>query len=561
MSSHPYIAFEDREKYKDVCDIRKKADRTNTDVLKAFSGLECPGTELHEWESHRPLYLQKFKKAKQCVQRRITKMKDFSARSNTNKATRKKHIYPIQVAYAYSKDCLKKIGSKKNQDLYEKSVDELIKKMSNTHPDIQSYFGDSIEKSIRGRNDTIKTILDKSYYSKEQREIINKMRNLGYNALSQDDKDNFISLLNEGFTRGTTPSMEEVKEKNEEEEEENNENIRPASKTLKRNIRKRRTAKKSVKSIPSAPLINIKNLDALLQTNKFKITDEHKRAELIRQIEEITKLFKEKDFLVEKFLTIKDIYYSTFEKMNQLDKNMASVLFKLSGAPLSLKSAKRAGVNVSIIPKYDALIERQKLGDNLVTTYDHLQKRIYEINNDIYNRIEKANDDIYEPLKQFYDKDLPKYVLETVNYEIASMPEKQKEKLLKEKDAFYNLVESIYVINDELAAADIALQNNIIKQEQLQKMIDSPKMKDAPPSLLEATKERLSNTKLEGKELAKTALHKYTEKTTKIRDIIKEANRTYVNPFILQTSMKKLIKYESSLKTTMALLANKYANV
>ena len=72
-----YIAEEDPSKYDEVCDIRKKKNRTNTNVLDAFSGLECPGRELHEWESHTKLYKDKFKKAKQCVQRRITTMKKF----------------------------------------------------------------------------------------------------------------------------------------------------------------------------------------------------------------------------------------------------------------------------------------------------------------------------------------------------------------------------------------------------------------------------------------------------------------------------------------------------
>jgi hypothetical protein len=107
-SSNFYIAYEDDAKYKDVCDYDKSKNTTNKDIIDAFSGLECPGTELHEWESDYDKYRKKFKKGKQCLQRRLTTMKKYPARSATNKESRKKHIYPITVAYSYAKDCLKK---------------------------------------------------------------------------------------------------------------------------------------------------------------------------------------------------------------------------------------------------------------------------------------------------------------------------------------------------------------------------------------------------------------------------------------------------------------------
>ncbi len=114
-----YTAVENDQKYTDVCDIRKKSNRTNSNVFEAFSvGLECPGKELHEWESSSKQYRDKFKRAKQCVQRRLTTMKRFPARSTANKTSRKKHIYPIQVAYAYGKDCLNTFKIYENDVLF-----------------------------------------------------------------------------------------------------------------------------------------------------------------------------------------------------------------------------------------------------------------------------------------------------------------------------------------------------------------------------------------------------------------------------------------------------------
>ena len=336
-SSDIFMAEEDDSKYDDVCDIRRKKNRTNTNVLEAFSGLECPGTELHEWESYSKQYRDKFKKAKQCVQRRITTMKKFPARTANNKTSRRKHIYPIQVAYAYGQDCLKKIASKKEQDLFKTSVNELIKKVSEKQPNIQYQFGNSIENSIRtrGNTDAIRAILNRGYYNANQTNLINKTRQLGYNKLSNDDKELFLSMINEGFSRNIKYKNEFANEPNNKDNnktEETNETPKELIDTIKKDIRSRRKTKKKSISTSVRHQLNLANLDEVLQSDKFKITNNDRRSDFIKRIKNIMKLFSEKLLIDEKLYMLEDIYNESFKKLNKLNKNIINTVSKTAGS-------------------------------------------------------------------------------------------------------------------------------------------------------------------------------------------------------------------------------------
>jgi hypothetical protein len=542
MSSNFFKAEENDAKYDDVCDIRRKNNRTNTNVIEAFSGLECPGKELHEWESYAKLYKEKFRKAKQCLQRRITTMKRFPARTAENKISRRKHVYPIQVAYSYGKDCLKKIASRLEQDKFENSVNKLIKKVAETQPDVQSYFGNSIEKSIRdrGNTNTIRSILERSYYDKDQLALINKVRNNGYEALNDDDKDLFLSIINEGFARNARPiNFEAI---NEQAASENDEPIE----TFKREIKKRRKTKKKSMITMAAKPVNLTNLNAILQSNGFKVTDEYRRKQIIDRINKLTALFSEIILINEKIFIVVDIYLETFQKLDKLNRNIIGVTTKLAGISLTKKSFKKVGINEKYLTKIDAFTDRKKLGEDIVKTDTRLREKRAKIAYEIADLLKTGNSAINVPLENFYLHDMNQYTLQSVNSQISSLSEADKARFLEEKNVLHNLVTSVKLLNTELNNAEMALAQNLSRQAKAEEMVKSPKIKESPV-LLEKIKEVLRTLKESEDSLEKTVLNKYKAKTETIYSLLQIMNSKYSNPYILKERLEQMNKEKVTL--------------
>ena len=61
------------------------------------------------------------------------------------------------------------------------------------------------------------------------------------------------------------------------------------------------------------------NLNALLQSDKFKITNQDKRNEMIKRINEIAKLYGEYLLLRTRVFLIEDIYKETFTNPDRLN--------------------------------------------------------------------------------------------------------------------------------------------------------------------------------------------------------------------------------------------------
>jgi hypothetical protein len=488
MSSNHFTVEENHEKYNDVCDIRRKIDRTDTNVLKAFSGLECPGKELHEWESHSKLYKEKFKKAKQCLQRRISTMKRFPARSEKNKTSRKKHVYPIQVAYSYGKDCLKKFATKEQQNTYESSTNDLIKEISKTQANIPAYFGNSIEQSIRnrGKNNNIKSILNQEYYNGEVTDLINRIRSTGYNTASKDNQELFYTIINKAFSRNA--KYNEELESEEEEAEGANETEKELINILKKEMKKRRkTKKKSLSAAPAAPVENLINLNTLLQSERFAITNEAKREEIIKRIEKIKKIFADKILIDEKLYMLEDIFYGTFEKLNKINKNMYSIITKIAGQPLTKKTLKRAGINEKYLTKANSYDARVKLQRSIMDTHSKLKDKLETINKDIDKLLESGNNDIDENLNNFYTYDLPTLLLKDINIGLRKLNKDEKERFSKEKEEIYNQVKEIHKLNTELAEAEAKLEMNLTKQNKLEALLKLNAIKSNPDRLKTAT--------------------------------------------------------------------------
>ena len=550
MSSNFFKVEEDDSKYDDVCDIRKNKNRTPSDVIEAFSGLECPATELHEWESHSKQYKDKFKKAKQCIQRRISTMKRFPARTTTNKTSRKKHIYPIQVAYAYGQDCLKKFASKKDQDVFKKSVDSLIKEISKSQPNVQSYFEDGIENSILSRTNHISNILERKYYDPDRAALINKTRNVGYNMLNNDEKEQFFSIINEAISRN-------IKYKSE--FNNNNESVSPSLlnnnkeeliNIIKKEMKKRRKTKK--KSITSTSYtVNMTNLNSILQSPKFKITNDYKRAEIIKRINEIIKMFKEKVLIDEKLYILEDIYYSTFERKNKLNME---ILTKTAMIPTTLKGIKQAGITAKNLDKFNAYQKRAKLGNDMFITHNKFREKLISLNDDILKKLNTGNSTIDASLNSFYINDLPQYILQEINNTISNLNDKDKIRLLSEKKDIYDIVSKIHKLNLSHIEYEKTLESNLLKQNKAQEMLLSPKIKSVP-ILIEKTKETLKTLKDDEIKLQKDVLHSYNDKTDAILEIYRQVNKKYDNPYIIKDRLETMIKREKTLLSSYSTMA------
>jgi len=545
MSSDFFITKEDSEAYDTVCDIRKKKDRINTNVINAFSGLKCPGTELHEWESDKSDYIRKFKKAKQCVQRRLTKMKDFSAITKTNKTSRRKHIYPIKVAYSYGKDCLKKFATHAEQNLFKNSTDELINKISKKHSNIKGYFSDSIEKSIkqRGSTNNIRSILEETYYNKDKQNIIDKQRILGYNALNNDDKEKFYSIYNEGFSRNKRYGY------NNEEEPEIIENINTnfeilkPSKTLKKNFRKRQNTKRKPKSIGISN-INISKLNEIISSDKLKITNEHILEQIKSNKEELYKLNIERIYIDKKLFMLEDIFYTASKKTNKFNINIYEALSKISGPKISVKSIKKLGLGEKDLYKYKAVETRKKIYEDISITHKHLKNKL----NDIIIKIKKiillpSNNPISRTIQEFYVYDLLKYTLKKTNEEISSLSDTKLNELKIQATYLTSLPKIVENISNDLTAIEEQLNINLQELENTQLRLNNVSDKKLKtPEIRKLFENKVKKLKEDNTILEKSILDKYIDKTNKLRNVLQEINNNYVNIIILENTILKDIK-------------------
>jgi hypothetical protein len=511
-----YKAKENNSKYDDVCNIRKKGERTNTNILNAFSGLECPGLELHNWNSKKKEYSEHFKKGKQCLQRRISTMKKFNAKTNKQKEARKKHMYPIQVAYAYAKNCTKKIASKKQQKNFENSVDTLIKKMGELKPDIKEYFGNSIEKSIRrrGESNSIKKILDKRYYSNEQINVINKVRR--GETLNGMDKVLYNSLFEQGFSYSPKPArvVEAVVGNNEEVEEEEEdkkvEEEQVVTYKKQRNI-KRRTVKK--------PAENKRNINTILKEEGFEITNSEKVNALKLTLEKINDLFKQ--------LYLVNIRYSLFvliSKNNTYDDFIYKYVQKRLEEISHLKKSNSKKLEKE--EKYKEYFKRQDLVDEINKTLDILERKQGQLHKQIDVARETGTKYIDDQVKIYIDKNINEVLLELIETELDSLNNSEYDKYYDEFLLIDKNIIEFNTVNTDLNTKTEELElimKKISKTNELAKIIAVAKR---------AAEEKTKLTE-QYNILEKEYIIIYKHLTDIIRELIKLINKSYTNPYYM----------------------------
>jgi hypothetical protein len=569
-----YRAAVNNSNYHPVCEYKVRRDAPPTNVINAFKGLQCSEPELYQWNTKRSEYTQQFKKAKQCLERRLTRMKKYGATTNQQRETRKRHAYPIKVAYTFGKDCLKKMGSQRQRNIFETSVNDLVDTIAETKPDVKNYFGNSIEQSIRESNNDsyLKELLDKTYYSPDIQGVINKERNSGLYRLSQSNQDLYKSIFNEGFERNVEflRLLEEPNNENEAENARNETTIRPAAITLRRRAlrKKKKTLKRQQRQLQ---ITNVRNLNTILNSNEFIINDEGKKKVVKDLINKITDIYKSSVYLGIKNSLILQITNSIImpEKYDLVSKKYMEAQNEISGITGKTgrkdKKAKKADeflskTEVKLFRKFTDIIE--SLDNTVIQNTKKIDKLREKVNQ--FLRINNAN--IKREVDAFYNKFMNEHLLEIVYKEIEDMSDEEFNKSSDETTKLFDSVIKINVMSTELNILQLSyeiipiqiipLKSNI---ENIQRRIDVlHRLKDAiknRPNKLASTnanlKELLEIQEKQMKELTtlieskKTIIAEYFELYKSRNEILdninSEISKGIVNPLILRKYLETRI--------------------
>lgn len=249
-----FEAHENNDSYKSVCTRGSE----NANLKNSFASLHCPDESLHQWEADSKNYVRKFRRAKQCMQRRITTMKKYNSATPANANARKKHVYPILMAYSYGKNCARKLGTRKNVKRFEESTDRLLDTVAAKQPNVRSVFPTGINATAQVHPE-LAAILKKPYYSPEQWNAIDRFRTEPENPTFQTEYNSILdaNLVEMGAIRSNVGNSS-----NSSNTDISNNNSKNYGETFKP-VRSRKTRKVTKsQTIPQRPNINISQFPA-----------------------------------------------------------------------------------------------------------------------------------------------------------------------------------------------------------------------------------------------------------------------------------------------------------
>lgn len=211
QSEYPYATF---------C-----SDETGPGVYTTFGNhLQCNGKTRKSWHEQKIEYEKRFRNGKRCLQNRIMRMTRYRGNSANNRIRRQTHIYPIQVAYTFAKDCLKKFAPDSNATTqFRKSVNDLIHHANTIQTNITGPYGfrsNDIEQSINQQTDNrLKSIIKDVYgYTTEEWNNIYKgrkaCRQMNLTGLSENECKYIYKYQNNYFKNRNTITNKTRKNKN-----------------------------------------------------------------------------------------------------------------------------------------------------------------------------------------------------------------------------------------------------------------------------------------------------------------------------------------------------------
>ena len=162
-------------RYEDVCPRDNGAGVFNDYKVQLY----CDGDDITVWRNKRSQFRSKHYQAKECALRRIERMKSYAATTPQEISERRSHVFPIQTAYTFAKDCLRKTADNPDEiNNFTKEINNEISQVAAQRPNIISpqVFGNKgIEQSIK--HPDLHQILNKTYYTPDAWNVIFKGRN------------------------------------------------------------------------------------------------------------------------------------------------------------------------------------------------------------------------------------------------------------------------------------------------------------------------------------------------------------------------------------------------
>lgn len=443
------VVFDDK-KYTDVCQyVRPRNRQSNAEekrgVKDAFSGLQCKGDRVNEWnaESNKELYARTFKRAKECMQRRISTMKRFPARNANGKQARSRHIYPIELAYSYGKDCLKKFATKRQQDIFKNSTDALIDEISanNNTKNVKSYFTPSIENSIRTRGTNAVEILNKQYdYNAENWNLVNTVREAGnaWPSLPDETRVMYLSRFYNTLANHHPEVLEAVLD-----EEENNRGAAAVETPKTRLKRLKRRTRRAIPARRAPPPVNNVFLNVLRRDPEFQARSEAEKAvfveatktRLIGMQKNIEKLMLKRDTLVKYTDSVGAITpYNTLvverfgKDLTREEKQTAAAYNELT------ELVKRANAQIDIIQK------------RLQRDYDALKREIAR----------------YPELGAWFKIDIYDYLIYDLSTEILALPDAEYNPLFARATATIQILNEIDDLTKRIKESTLPRQKSLL---------------------------------------------------------------------------------------------------
>lgn len=123
------VGFIPEGNYHEVCGA--EAGSGDVGLISQFSRqIGCPEDDPTQWKDKRLHFRTQFDKARNCFVGRVRKMADYSADTDAEKDSRKRHAYAAQAAYTIGRDCLRKFQDVQGGlEKYTESASDLIESM------------------------------------------------------------------------------------------------------------------------------------------------------------------------------------------------------------------------------------------------------------------------------------------------------------------------------------------------------------------------------------------------------------------------------------------------
>lgn len=176
-------------RYRSLCAPTTKKGTITEDLSSIF---QCSDDQDSETLASR------YSRGAECLRRRIEEMAFHGTNTHRNRNTRRRHLIPVKLTYAFAKDCLRRYADESEVDEFERDTNQRMSRLYRRHY--------SIENSIRELAPTSRTLRRAAVLLGPKRDNTNRRNNTVrrlYNSRTYTRKNSFNSNnLNNIRSRG-----------------------------------------------------------------------------------------------------------------------------------------------------------------------------------------------------------------------------------------------------------------------------------------------------------------------------------------------------------------------